>query len=62
MRPAGRPLGTGHGVRSFEGLRERSSLATVGDAVLRVAALSDIVESKMTHFLRTLTGFVGSAL
>jgi hypothetical protein len=39
-------MGTMHGVRSFEGLRERSSLATVGDAVLCVAALSDIVKSK----------------
>ncbi len=39
-------MGTIHGVRSFEGLRERSSMVTVEDAVLRVAALSDIVKSK----------------
>jgi hypothetical protein len=35
-----------HGVRSFEGLRSRSTAVTIEGAQLRVAALDDIIKSK----------------
>ncbi len=35
-----------HGIRSFEGLRSRSSEMTFGDETLRIAALEDIIKSK----------------
>ena len=35
-----------HGIRSFEGLRERASLIQVGGTELRVASLTDIIRSK----------------
>jgi predicted nucleotidyltransferase len=39
-------MGTIHGVRSFEGLRDRAALVDIGGVVLRVASLEDIVKSK----------------
>lgn len=35
-----------HGIRSYEGLRDRASLIDVGGAALRVASLPDIIKSK----------------
>jgi hypothetical protein len=35
-----------HGIRSFEGLRERSTIVPFGAASLRVASLKDIIKSK----------------
>jgi hypothetical protein len=35
-----------HGIRSFEGLRDRSTAMTIGGVTLRVAALADIIKSK----------------
>ncbi|NOT25079.1 MAG: hypothetical protein HOP16_03150 [Acidobacteria bacterium] len=39
-------MGTIHGVRSFAGLRDRSSTVDVGGATVRVASLIDVVRSK----------------
>lgn len=39
-------MGTIHGLRSFEGVRDRAVLMEVGGAVLRVATLADIIKSK----------------
>lgn len=39
-------MGTSHGLRSFEGVRDRAVLMEVGGAVLRVATLADIIKSK----------------
>jgi predicted nucleotidyltransferase len=39
-------MGTIHGIRSFEGLRDRASVVTIDGVMLRVAALEDIVRSK----------------
>jgi hypothetical protein len=39
-------MGTIHGVRSFEGVRDRGNTIHVGGIPLRVAALADIVPSK----------------
>jgi len=39
-------MSTIHGVRSFAGLRDRSTIVVFGSASLRVAALSDIIASK----------------
>jgi predicted nucleotidyltransferase len=35
-----------HGVRSLEGLRERSDVITIDDTSIRVASLADIIRSK----------------
>jgi hypothetical protein len=35
-----------HGIRSFEGVRDRASIIEVGGAELRVASLTDIIKSK----------------
>jgi predicted nucleotidyltransferase len=35
-----------HGIRSFEGMRDRASIIEVGGARLRVASLTDIIKSK----------------
>ena len=35
-----------HGIRSFEGLRERAEALAVEDTSIRVASLSDIIKSK----------------
>ena len=39
-------MGTIHGIRSFEGLRDRATMIDVGGVPLRVAALADIIKSK----------------
>ena len=39
-------MGTIHGVRSFEGLRDRADDVDIDGITLRVAALSDIIKSK----------------
>jgi hypothetical protein len=39
-------LATIHGVRSFAGLRDRSTSVVLGSAPLRVASLRDIIKSK----------------
>ena len=39
-------MGTIHGVRSFEGLRDRAVRIEVGGAAILVASLSDIITSK----------------
>jgi predicted nucleotidyltransferase len=39
-------MGAIHGIRSFEGLRERASSMEIGGMPLRVAALDDIIRSK----------------
>ena len=39
-------MGTIHGIRSFEGLRDRSDVIEIGDTSLRVASLADIIRSK----------------
>lgn len=39
-------MGTIHGLRSFEGVRDRSSTVEIAGARLRVAALADIIKSK----------------
>ncbi len=39
-------MATIHGIRSFEGVRERSSEITIEGVSLRVAALTDIIKSK----------------
>jgi len=39
-------LATIHGVRSFPGLRDRSTTVTLGGSTLRVASLPDIIKSK----------------
>ena len=39
-------MGTIHGIRSFEGVRDRASRIDVGGVALHVAALSDIIKSK----------------
>lgn len=39
-------MGTIHGIRSYEGVRDRASSIDVGGALIRVAALADIIKSK----------------
>ncbi len=39
-------MGTIHGIRSFEGLRDRASLIEIEGVPILVAALSDIIRSK----------------
>ena len=39
-------MGTIHGLRSYEGVRDRAASIEVAGAVLRVAALADIIKSK----------------
>ncbi|MGE0813284.1 MAG: nucleotidyltransferase [Vicinamibacterales bacterium] len=39
-------MGTVHGLRSFEGVRDRASVVEVGGARILVAALADIIKSK----------------
>lgn len=39
-------MATIHGIRSFEGVRDRADVVEIGGAGLRVAALSDIIRSK----------------
>lgn len=39
-------MGTIHGLRSYEGVRDRALSVEVAGAVLRVAALADIIKSK----------------
>jgi predicted nucleotidyltransferase len=39
-------MATIHGVRSFEGLRDRATMVEVGGVGVRVAALDDIIRSK----------------
>ena len=39
-------MGTIHGIRSFEGVRDRASMVTIDAVTLRVASLEDIVRSK----------------
>lgn len=39
-------MATIHGVRSFEGLRDRADTVDIGDTTIRVAALADILKSK----------------
>ena len=39
-------MSTIHGVRSFEGLRDRASSIDIGGVPIRVAALADIIKSK----------------
>jgi predicted nucleotidyltransferase len=39
-------MGTVHGLRSFEGVMDRSARMEFGGAALRVAALSDVIRSK----------------
>jgi hypothetical protein len=39
-------MGTIHGVRSFEGLRDRATIVEVGGAGIRVASLDDVIRSK----------------
>ena len=39
-------MGTIHGVRSFEGLRDRAAVIEVGGAPILVASLTDIIRSK----------------
>jgi hypothetical protein len=39
-------MGTIHGIRSFEGVRNRATMISVGSQELRVASLADIIKSK----------------
>jgi len=39
-------MGTIHGIRSFEGLRDRASLIEIDGVSIRVASLADIIRSK----------------
>lgn len=39
-------MATAHGLRSFEGVRDRASVLTLDGVSLRVASLSDIIKSK----------------
>ena len=39
-------MSTIHGIRSFEGVRDRAARIDLGGAILRVASLSDIIRSK----------------
>src|SRR5438093_8406275 len=39
-------MGTIHGIRSFEGVRDRATMVEVGGTTLRVASLADIIRSK----------------
>lgn len=39
-------MGTIHGIRSFEGLRDRATRVEVGAAAILVASLTDIIRSK----------------
>jgi predicted nucleotidyltransferase len=39
-------MGTIHGIRSFEGLRDRATIIDVDGVPLRVSALADIIRSK----------------
>jgi hypothetical protein len=39
-------MSTIHGIRSFEGLRDRATVIEVGGVAIRVATLADIVRSK----------------
>jgi hypothetical protein len=39
-------MGTVHGLRSFEGVRDRSTRIEIGDTGLLVASLADIIKSK----------------
>lgn len=39
-------MGSIHGIRSFEGMRDRASLIQVGEASVLVASLDDIIRSK----------------
>ena len=39
-------MGTVHGLRSFEGVRDRATIITVGRVPVRVATLADVVRSK----------------
>jgi len=48
-------LATIHGVRSFAGLRDRSSTVTLGGASLRVASLPDIIKSKKAAVVRRMS-------
>jgi predicted nucleotidyltransferase len=41
-------MATIHGVRSFEGLRDRATMVEVGGVGVRVAALDDIIRSKLS--------------
>lgn len=39
-------MGTIHGIRSFEGVRDRASLIEIQSTTIRVASLEDIIRSK----------------
>jgi predicted nucleotidyltransferase len=39
-------MGTIHGIRSFEGVRERATTMEIGGISIRVASLADIIRSK----------------
>ena len=39
-------MGTIHGIRSFEGVRDRATIVEIGGTTLRVASLADIIRSK----------------
>jgi hypothetical protein len=39
-------MGTIHGLRSFEGVRDRATIITVGAVPVTVATLADVVRSK----------------
>jgi hypothetical protein len=39
-------MGAIHGIRSFEGMRDRASWIEIGGIPLRVASLEDIIRSK----------------
>jgi predicted nucleotidyltransferase len=46
-------MGTIHGVRSFEGLRDRADDVDIDGVTLRVVALSDIIKSKKAASTRS---------
>ncbi len=39
-------MGSIHGIRSFEGLRDRATVVEIGGIALRVASLDDVIRSK----------------
>ena len=39
-------MGTIHGLRSYEGVRDRATVIEVGGVPIRVASLADIIKSK----------------
>jgi predicted nucleotidyltransferase len=39
-------MGTIHGIRSFEGVRDRATVITIDDVAIRVASLADVIRSK----------------